>query len=306
MFTHLIIIAASLAQAAASEQAPAPAKAQPAAPAQAPAPAKAQPAAPAGALDLSDLTDEQRWTFARIAADLIPYAGCDESLIKCLSKPKPDRHVLREGMLVKALLKDSVPDLVITAGLERYYDSFTKREQPKVNNCAVLGAAGAPITIVEYSDFECSHCAAAVKPLHDVVTGTSKGKARLCSKYFPWPAHPRARIAAACAEYARSKGKFWQLSDLLFAHQQALEDAQLKDYAKQVGLDGDEMLKQVYAGKFDAPVEAHIREGTALGVQMTPTLYFNGREYALPVRAPYLQISVEDELEWQQHKAFGR
>ena len=94
------------------------------------------------------------------------------------------------------------------------------------------------------------------------------------------------------------------MNDLLFAHQDELDDENLKAYAKQVGLDGSEMLKEVYAGRFEAVIETHLQEGRGARVQATPTIFVNGREHVLPAKLQFLQRSVEDELEWQQNKAF--
>jgi protein-disulfide isomerase len=260
--------------------------------------------------DLSSLTDAQRGVFIDVANDVFGYAGCQEKLARCLAADLKDEHALREAALVKQLVLEgsAPPAATIVEVVERYYDSFDekKRDKPRTDNCAILGDPKAKITIVEFADFQCPHCAVSAKPLRDLVTGTEKGKARLCSKYFPWPMHARARIAAACAEYARAHGKFWEWSDTVFAHQEALEDDQLKGYAKSVGLDGDEMLKLVFAGKYDAAVESHIREGTALGIDSTPTLYVNGRHHWLPILPFYLQHSVDDELEWKKQRGFGK
>jgi protein-disulfide isomerase len=94
------------------------------------------------------------------------------------------------------------------------------------------------------------------------------------------------------------------MNDLLFAHQDQLDDENLKGYAKQLGLDGAQMLKEVYAGRYDGAIEAHLQEGRAARVQATPTIFVNGRQHLLPVKLQFLQRSVEDELEWQQNKAF--
>jgi protein-disulfide isomerase len=161
------------------------------------------------------------------------------------------------------------------------------------------------VNLIEFSDYQCPHCAAALAPLEHLVEQDRKGQARLCSKYFPFAQHPRARVAAACAEYARSKGKFWELNALLFANQEALEDENLKGYAKQVGLDGEDMLKQVYAGKFDAQVEKNRREGMAAGVESTPTIFIDGRRNVLPLRPWYLTFTVDDELQWQKEKGWA-
>jgi protein-disulfide isomerase len=159
--------------------------------------------------------------------------------------------------------------------------------------------------MVEFSDYQCPHCAAALPTLDQLVEKERKGKVRLCSKYFPFSSHPRARIAALCAEYARAHGKFWEMNKLLFEHQDALEDANLAGYAKEVGLNGEEMLKKAYAGDLDAMVEKHLREGTAVGVEATPTLFVDGRVSVLPLRPYYLAFSVDDEIAWKKDKVWN-
>jgi protein-disulfide isomerase len=234
------------------------------------------------------------------------YAGCKDTLAKCLGASVQDVHALRMGELIKALLLEGGTPSRVIETVESYYASFdaSKRQALKTNDCPVLGDPKAEVALVEFSDYECPHCAVANKPLHDLVSGPEKGKARLCSKFFPLPGHARARIAAACAEYARRHGKFWPMNDLLFAHQDQLDDENLKGYAKQLGLDGAQMLKEVYAGRYDGAIEAHLQEGRAARVQATPTIFVNGRQHLLPVKLQFLQRSVEDELEWQQNKAF--
>ena len=152
--------------------------------------------------DLSTLSDAQRGVFIEVANDVFGYAGCQQKLTSCLAADVKDEHALREAALIKQLaLEGSVPAATIVQIVERYYESFDekKRDKPRTDNCAILGDPKAKITIVEFADFQCPHCAVSAKPLHDLVTDTEKGKARLCSKYFPWPMHARARIAAAAA-----------------------------------------------------------------------------------------------------------
>jgi len=256
--------------------------------------------------DLSGLTDEQRSQFLEVAGDVFDYAGCKDTLAKCLGPNVQDVHALRMAELVKALLLDGNTPSRVIEWVENYYASFdaSKRQSLKTNDCPVLGDPKSPVALVEFSDYQCPHCATANKPLHDLVTAAEKGKARLCAKYFPLPGHPRARVAAACAEYARRQGKFWPMNDLLFARQDELDDDNLKAYAKQVGLDGAQMLKEVYAGRFDAVVDAHVQAGMSARVQATPTVFVNGRQHVLPMKLNFLQRSVEDELEWQQNKSF--
>jgi protein-disulfide isomerase len=249
--------------------------------------------------DLTGLNGVQRAQFLEIAGDTFDYAGCNDTLARCLGATVKDRHAPRMAQLVKGLLLESYTPSVIIEMVERYYSSFPKRQKLRDDDCAILGDPRAPIAVVEFSDFQCPHCATAAKPLRDLVEAR-KDKVRLCAKHFPLPSHPRAQPAAACAEYARAHGKFWEMSERLYARQDELDDAQLKSFARELGLDGNAMLKEVYAGKFDAIIERHKREGTAAGVRATPTLFYNGRQYLLPLKPEFLVFSAQDEEEWQR------
>jgi len=168
----------------------------------------------------------------------------------------------------------------------------------------LTGSAHAPVTVVEYGDFECPNCKQAQSALK-LLLERFDGRARLAFRNFPLEdVHPHALAAAEAAECAGGQGQFWPMHDLLFANQDQLDDDSLKAYAKQIGLDGAQMLKEVYAGRFDALIDAHLQEGAAARVNATPTLFINGRQHMLPVKLQFLQRSVEDELEWQQNKAF--
>ncbi len=241
--------------------------------------------------DLSGLNGAQRAQLLEVAGDTFDYAGCNSTLAACLRADVKDRHAPRMARLAAQII----------FYLERYYAGFDKAKRKKLagDDCPILGDPKAKLTLVEFSDFQCPHCAVAMKPLHDLVTAPDS-KVKLCSKYFPLPGHPRARVAAACAEYARKRGKFWEMSGLLFEHQEELDDANLKSFAQQLKLDGSDMLKEAYAGKFDAIIERHLKEGAAAEVQATPSLFLNGRLHTLPVKLEYLRHSVEDELEWQR------
>jgi len=254
--------------------------------------------------DLTDLTDAQRGVFVEVATEVFNYAGCQDTLARCLAEGQKDTHALRMAALIKALCAEGARASNIVEAVESYYASFdpAQRIQVKSDNCPTLGSG--PVALVEFSDYQCPHCAAAVAPLEALVTKDRKGQVRLCSKYFPFAQHPRARLAAACAEYARKKGKFWEMNAVIFSNQDALEDEDLKRYAKQIGLDGNDMLKQVYAVTFDDAVEKHRREGMAAGVESTPTLLIDGRRNVLPLKAWYLAFTVDDELQWQREKGW--
>ena len=248
--------------------------------------------------DVSGLTGEQRAALVEIAGDTFDYAGnCRSTLAACLRADLKGKHAPRMAKLAAKLLQDGMPPSSVIYTLEQYYGTFpaAKRKKLRADDCGTLGDPKAAVTVVEFSDYQCPHCAAAVKPLHELVE-LFKGKVRVCSKYFPLPGHPRSVPASAAAEFARAKGKFWELSDLMFSKQEELEDANLKAYARQVGLDPDALIKDVYKGTATDLIERHRKEGVEAGVRATPSLYYNWRLATLPTRVDYLSITVEDEL----------
>jgi protein-disulfide isomerase len=255
--------------------------------------------------DLSSLNNRQRAQFLDIAGDTFDYAGCDDTLARCLQAKITDTHALRMTELIKALITEDQPPPTgaIIDTVERYYSSFPAKKRAHLDeqDCGSMGDPKSKVVVVEFSDYQCPHCARAAKPLMEMVAAMP-GKVRLCSKYFPITnAHPRATIAAQVAEYAKGQKKFWQMSELLFTHQEQLDDYSLKAYAKQLGLDGDRMLKEANAGKFDAVVSRQFKEGEAAGVNATPSMYFNGRFFVLPITSEFLIFSAQDEDEWQSN-----
>jgi protein-disulfide isomerase len=139
----------------------------------------------------------------------------------------------------------------------------------------VYGAADAPITVVEYGDFECPYCGAAAPVLREVIDG-SDGQVRLVFRHFPlFTKHPFALTAALAAE--ASGDRFWAMHDQLFAHQPKFTDADLERDATEVGAPGPVTGEAVQA--FRPAIEGDYRSGGELGVRGTPTLFIDGGLY---------------------------
>lgn len=148
------------------------------------------------------------------------------------------------------------------------------------------GPENAPVTIVEFSDFECVHCAA----LHEALEDTwrrAPNLLRIVFRYFPLDSacnplvssrfHPLACDAAIAAECAGQQGKFWQYHDLLFAHRTALRRERLAEFARQLKLDVPTFEKCLQDPSTRVIVESDVALGRQLGVNSTPTLFVNGR-----------------------------
>ena len=141
----------------------------------------------------------------------------------------------------------------------------------------VLGTANAPVTLVEFSDFQCPFCAR-VMPTLKKVKDTYGDKVRIVWKDFPLTSiHPQAFKAAEAGQCAREQGKFWELHDRMFANQQALQPDALKEHAAAVGLDLAKFNACFDASKYGERVQQQMSAGSQLGVQSTPSIFINGR-----------------------------
>ena len=159
----------------------------------------------------------------------------------------------------------------------------------------VKGPASAPVTIIEYSDFQCPYCAR-VNPTLDRIVQTYGDKVRIVFKDFPLPNHPEAPKAAEAAHCAGEQGKFWEMHDRLFANQQALQVPLLKQYATVLGLNMDAFNQCFDSGKHADRVGENLREGEALGVSSTPTFYVNGRPVVGAQPFEYFKTVIDEEL----------
>jgi len=159
----------------------------------------------------------------------------------------------------------------------------------------VRGPASAPITIVEFSDYQCPFCAR-VNPTLEQVRKTYGDQVKIVFKDFPLPNHPQAPKASEAGHCANEQGKYWELHDLMFANQRALNVPELKQYAAGLGLDMTKFNQCLDSGKHAGLVASGLAQGERMGVNSTPTLYINGRVLigAQPFEA-FKQI-IDEEL----------
>jgi protein-disulfide isomerase len=156
------------------------------------------------------------------------------------------------------------------------------------------GSPMAAVTIVEFSDFECPYCGQA-HPILQHVMDEHEGRVRLVFKHFPLSAHPHAMPAARAAIAAGNQGKFWEMHDLLFEHQQQLEEEDLERYAQELGLDLARFRTDLESAETQRRIERDREEGERVGVEGTPSLFVNGRHFMEPPRA--LSAYLQEELD---------
>jgi len=155
------------------------------------------------------------------------------------------------------------------------------------------GPDDAPVTLVEYGDYECPHCGRAY-PIVKEAQRRMGGRLRFVFRNFPLgDMHPHAMQAAETAEAAAGQGKFWEMHDMLFTHQRALSDSDLLGYAKHLGLDTKRMQAELTDGRHADRVQNDFRSGVRSGVNGTPTFFINGVRYDEPWDLDTLLASLE-------------
>ena len=144
-----------------------------------------------------------------------------------------------------------------------------------VDDDPVRGAANAPVTIVEFTDFQCPSCAA-MQPLLEGVLKTYGNKVKLVVRDFPLAMHANALKAAEAANAANAQGKFVEYTALLFKHQDALDVPSLKKYASEIGLDRARFDAELDGGKYIAEIKHDRDDGEIYGIDSTPAIFVNG------------------------------
>lgn len=205
---------------------------------------------------------------ARISGE---FAQVREQIIQYLQQN--EERKVEEALAIQLRQKAQV-EIFLAAPMPPAFTISTE-DQP------MKGAPAAPITIVEFTDFQCPSCAQA-QPIIEQVLKDYAGKVKLVIRDFPLEKHADAFKAAEAAEAARAQGKYWEYVALLFQNQSALSVEKLQDYAAQLNLDTQKFNAALKQGTFAGQVQRDYQEGLRLGVNGTPTLFVNGRRVAEP------------------------
>lgn len=146
-----------------------------------------------------------------------------------------------------------------------------------VAHSPIKGAQDGPITIVEFSDYQCPFCARAETIVAQALEAYP-GKARFVYKHLPLESiHPQAMGAAQAAMAAQKQGKFWEMHELLFENQRALQPEKLLEYAAKIGLDVDRFKADMESPETANMVRDDMRLAGTIGVRGTPTIFVNGK-----------------------------
>jgi protein-disulfide isomerase len=156
------------------------------------------------------------------------------------------------------------------------------------------GPANAPVTIIEFSDYQCPFCQRA-EPIVQEVLKRYPDKVRLVFRHFPLPMHPNARPAAEAALCANEQGKFWEFHEKVFSGK-GLEEADLAGYASAAGIDAEKFKACVAERRFKDKVDADAKAGSEAGVSGTPAFFVNGIMLSGAMPVEKFSAIIESEL----------
>jgi protein-disulfide isomerase len=188
---------------------------------------------------------------------------------------------------VKEQYRTSLKQLKLQKARQVYADSLRARTEVAVllrppsvtvayDPARVKGDPKAPITIVEFSDFQCPYCKKSESTLHELLTKYN-GRVKLAYLDFPLrEIHPQAQSAAEAARCAGEQGKFWEYHDALYAEQSKMDGAALLTRARSLNLDEKTFQSCLDSGKFKSKIEADLERGSKVGVAGTPGFFVNG------------------------------
>lgn len=174
-----------------------------------------------------------------------------------------------------------------------------------IDDDAVLGKSDAPVTIIEFSDFQCPFCRSFWKNAFAEIVKEyiDTGKAKLVFRDYPLSFHPMGVPSAKAAECAKEQGKFWEMHDVIFEEQEKLGEGtvqytvnDLKKWAAKVGVNTTQFNDCVDSEKYKAEIEKDAADGVAAGVTGTPAIFINGRLIAGAQPFSVFKTIIDEEL----------
>lgn len=232
-------------------------------------------------VDTSALTSRERREWSSYVGDfLAPCADVPVSIAQCVQEKRACARCLPAAKYILRGVRDGMSREQIEAGYKNRFATDRIRNVA-LDGSPQKGPEGAPITIVEFADFECPYCGV-MAPILDKAEKDREGQIRLVYKFMPLSGHPHGEIAARAAIAALNiggPGKFWEMHKKLFENQKRLEQSDLEGYAKELSLDVARFRTEMNAPATTDRLQRDRKLADSLEVKGTPTIYINGREY---------------------------
>ncbi len=253
-------------------------------------------------VDFSHLSAAQKTSVLKVLRSEGCSCGCNMRLAECrMVDPSCSYSTGMAAAVVDAVLHGKTEEEAKAAAIASKWGHI---QQPKLLDDPVkipvagspsTGPANAPITIVEFSDFQCPYCVAAVPEIRALLKAYPS-QVKLIFKQYPLEMHAHADLAAAAAIAAQKQGQFWAMHDALFAHHDDLSRATILSLAATNGLDMKRFQEDLDSSAVRETVVRDVQDGDHAGVEGTPTIFINGQRYNGPIDVASLKPVFQAEL----------
>ncbi len=196
--------------------------------------------------------------------------------------------MVKDRLIMVLIIIAFILSISSAVGVYMLYDQMNSADEAPKKDVAKIsvdgepfkGSKNAPVTIIEFSDFQCPYCARFAQQTMPAIVKNyvDAGKVKIVFKDFPLSFHANAKNAAEAANCAAEQGKFWEYHDKIFENQNALDAASLKKYAKDLSLDSSKFDSCLDSDKYVSEIEQDVAEGQQNGVTGTPAFFVNGKE----------------------------
>jgi protein-disulfide isomerase len=254
------------------------------------------------AVDLSGLTPAQKTTALKLIRARDCTCGCNMKVAECRVKDPNCYYSRGLAYVIVTSIKagKSEKEALADAEASRFAHPPEHKllEDPieiPTAGAPMTGPAGAPITLVEFSDFQCPYCGLATPQLQAVLKAYPT-EVKLIFKEFPLDIHSQAAFAAAAAVAAQRQGKFWPMHDALFASRADLRRPTVLAIASAIGLDMKRFEADVDSAEVRKAVQHDMDDGFNVGVLSTPTLFIDGQHYNGMIKLETLKPILDAEL----------
>jgi protein-disulfide isomerase len=229
-------------------------------------------------VDTHGFTARERHEFSQYVAELP--APCKDVAVpigQCVREQRACGSCLAAAQTVAKAVRDGMSHEQVEDLYKQRFDPSSARAIP-IDGSPTRGPDDAPVTIVEFADFECPFCQK-VAPEMDRLWEARKDKVRFVYKFMPLAMHPHGESSARAAAAAALQGKFWEMHRALFANGQHLDQNEVDGYARAAGLDVERLHADMTSQAVNDRLAADKKLGDELGVKGTPTVYIDGREF---------------------------
>ncbi len=263
-------------------------------------------------VDLSHLTASQRQLVLKVLREQGCSCGCGMKLAECrVVDPSCSYSTGMAAAVVDAVTHGKSEQEAMAAASNSKWGHLPDQQPQKLLDDPIAiptagapstGPSNAPITIVEFSDFQCPYCAVATPQL-DALLKANPTQVRLIFKEYPLDIHSQAHLAATAAVAAQMQGKFWPMYSAMFAHHDQLSRDNIFAYARQSGLDMKRFASDIDSTAVSETVLRDVQDGDHAGVEGTPTVFINGQRYNGPITAQALKSVLDSQFKLQSRSS---